>query len=274
MVISGSPDHTGLAADSCLPAAYFRRTDARGNLVDLRAHDGQEGWADSAAHQAALEAAGMDEAEAEAEAHKAALTPRKAKKKAKTGSGVGKSPATPNTEDAGPAKSADTDSPLSDEVEVSLEDQRANNWLKTLRIAKKSLGSKFTDDDSDEVGGGSGENAVRIITTTNFHPVKVLAFDTVTAIIDYVAREGTGGRELSVVQLLTEEAINALTAEVKADKNVPTANKNWLDWDTESTLKFLRGKYLINSKTAKMDVDQVIEKTIIDLTPESRTKLN
>ena len=59
-----------------------------------------------------------------------------------------------------------------------------------------------------------------------------------------------------------------------ADKNVPTANKNWLDWDTESTLKFLRGKYLLNSKTAKMDVDQVIEKTIIDLTPESRTKLN
>jgi hypothetical protein len=55
---------------------------------------------------------------------------------------------------------------------------------------------------------------------------------------------------------------------------VPTANKNWLDWDTESTLKFLRGKYLLNSKTAKMDVDQVIEKTIIDLTPESRTKLN
>ena len=138
------------------------------------------------------------EAEAEAEAHKAALTPRKAKKKAKTGSGVGKSPATPNTEDTGPAKSADTDSPLSDEVEVSLEDQRANNWLKTLRIAKKSLGLKFTDDDTDEMGGGSGENAVRIITTTNFRPVKVLAFDTVTGIIDYVAREGTGGGESSL----------------------------------------------------------------------------
>ena len=160
-----------------------------------------------------------------AEEEKTDLTPDTRKKKKKDKNGVGKSPATPNTEDAGPAKAADTDSPLSDEVEVSLEDQRANNWLKTLRIAKKSLGLKFTDDDSDEMGGGSGENAVRIITTTNFHPVKVLAFDTVTAIIDYVAREGTGGRELSVVQLLTEEATNALTAEVTADKNVPTANK-------------------------------------------------
>ena len=73
MVISGSPDPTGLAADSCLPDAYFRRTDARSNLVDLRAHDGQEGWADSTAHQATLEAAGMDEAEAEAEAETFAL---------------------------------------------------------------------------------------------------------------------------------------------------------------------------------------------------------
>lgn len=83
MVIAGSPDQTGLAADGCFPNAYLHRTDDRGNvlskpesprnLVDLRTHDGQEGWTDSAAHQAALEAAGMDEEEAEAEAEAFAL---------------------------------------------------------------------------------------------------------------------------------------------------------------------------------------------------------
>jgi TPR repeat protein len=77
MVIAGSPDPAGLAADSCLPDAYVHRTDARGNvrpepesprnLLDLRTHDGKEGWIDSAKHQATLESAGMDEAEAEAE---------------------------------------------------------------------------------------------------------------------------------------------------------------------------------------------------------------
>jgi hypothetical protein len=124
------------------------------------------------------------------------------------------------------------------------------------------------------MGVGGGEDAVRIITTTRFHPVRVLASDTVAAINDYVAREGTAGRELHVAQLLTSEAINALKAEVKADKNVPITNKNWLDWDTKATLKYLLTKYPTNSTTAKMDLDRLIEKTVIDLTPERRQSLN
>lgn len=78
IIIAGSPDQTGLAADTCFPHAYLHQTDARGevldkpeaprHVVDLRTHDSQEGWTDSAAHQAALEATGMDEEEAESEA--------------------------------------------------------------------------------------------------------------------------------------------------------------------------------------------------------------
>ena len=83
IVIAGSPDQSGLAYDSCFPNAYLHRTNARGevlakpeaprNIIDLRTHDGQEGWTESAAHQDALESAGMDEDNAEAEAEAFAL---------------------------------------------------------------------------------------------------------------------------------------------------------------------------------------------------------
>ncbi len=71
LIIAGTPDSTGQAADTSFPNAYLHRTDQAGrvlaeaehplNLVDLRTSQGQEGWTDAEHHQAALEASGVDE---------------------------------------------------------------------------------------------------------------------------------------------------------------------------------------------------------------------
>jgi len=73
LIIAGTPDTSEEAEDTCFPRAYLRRTDQAGqvlpeaelplNLVDLRTHDGQEGWTDEEHHRAALTAAGVDEIE-------------------------------------------------------------------------------------------------------------------------------------------------------------------------------------------------------------------
>ena len=73
LIIAGTPDTAGQAEDTCFPRAYLHRTDQAGqvlpeaelplNLVDLRTHDGQEGWTDEEHHRAALTAAGVDEIE-------------------------------------------------------------------------------------------------------------------------------------------------------------------------------------------------------------------
>ena len=73
LIIAGTPDTAGQAEDTCFPRAYLHRTDQAGqvlpeaelplNLVDLRTHDGQEGWTDEEHHRTALTAAGVDEIE-------------------------------------------------------------------------------------------------------------------------------------------------------------------------------------------------------------------
>jgi len=73
LIIAGTPDTSGQAEDTCFPHAYLHRTDQAGqvlpeaelplNLIDLRTHDGQEGWTDEEHHRAALTAAGADEIE-------------------------------------------------------------------------------------------------------------------------------------------------------------------------------------------------------------------
>ena len=73
LIIAGTPDTSGQAEDTSFPRAYLHRTDEAGqvlpepelplNLVDLRTHDGQEGWTDAAHHRAALAATGADEVE-------------------------------------------------------------------------------------------------------------------------------------------------------------------------------------------------------------------
>jgi TPR repeat protein len=77
MIIAGTPDTAGLGDDNSFPRAYLHQTTQAGevlaepeiplNLVDLRTHDGQEGWTDANHHREALDAAGTEDVEASVE---------------------------------------------------------------------------------------------------------------------------------------------------------------------------------------------------------------